>query len=65
MRYWAPSCVAEEKRAGASGWELVIQVKITSWSEGAFVLARAQRSTEALEVAGEFVARAVQSAIER
>jgi AcrR family transcriptional regulator len=33
--------------------------------EGAFVLARAQRSTEALEVAGEFVARAVQRAIER
>ncbi len=33
--------------------------------EGAFVLARAQRSTEALEVAGEFVARAVQQAIER
>jgi AcrR family transcriptional regulator len=33
--------------------------------EGAFVLARAQRSTEALEVAGEFVARAVQNAIER
>ena len=31
--------------------------------EGAFILARALRSTEPLEVAGEFVARAVQDAI--
>ena len=31
--------------------------------EGAFVLARAVRSTEPLEVAGEFVARAVESAL--
>jgi AcrR family transcriptional regulator len=61
---WIADGAALHTEAGVSR-ERARELAITLFTalEGAFVLARASRSTEALEVAGEFVARAAQDAI--
>jgi AcrR family transcriptional regulator len=61
---WIGDGAARHSDAGVSA-ETARELAITMFAalEGAFVLARAQRSIEALEVAGEFVARAVEAAI--
>ena len=50
-------CGLPRKRARALAFSMIAAL------EGAFVLARAQRSTEPLTVAGEMVARAVEAAL--
>jgi AcrR family transcriptional regulator len=61
---WIADGVALHTEAGIPR-ERARELAITLFTalEGAFVFARASRSTEALEVAGEFVARAVEDAI--
>jgi AcrR family transcriptional regulator len=61
---WIAAGAARHRRAGISaeqGRELAIAMLCAL--EGAFVLARALRSTQPLEIAGELTARAVEQAI--
>jgi AcrR family transcriptional regulator len=61
---WIAAGAARHEGAGLSAEQArELTIAMLSALEGAFVLARALRSTEPLEVAGELVARAVQTAL--
>jgi AcrR family transcriptional regulator len=61
---WIAAGAARHAGAGLSaGKARELTIAMLSALEGAFVLARALRSTEPLEVAGELVAQAVQTAL--
>jgi hypothetical protein len=61
---WIAAGAARHERSGLSPNQArELTIAMLSALEGAFVLARATRSTEPLAVAGEMVARAVEAAL--
>ena len=63
---WIAAGAARHEGAGLTREEArELTIAILCGLEGAFVLARALRTTEPLEIAGEVAARAVQDALER
>ena len=61
---WIEACVVRLVASGVSeGKSRELAIAMVAALEGAFVLARAARSTEALAVAGELTASAVEQAL--